>query len=105
MQILSYFFFVYLAGALLVTARLGWHMVFRLDRYDWRYSKSEIWVSFALATLLWPLLLRMPRTILDPSKFFEGNGNAARARFREKPPPCSAVIQYRQGYEQLVETF
>ncbi len=114
MQILTYIFLGYLAGTILLAARLGWHMVFRFDRFDWFYSKGNIRASFVVTLLLWPLLLVkssiMLGIILDPSKLFEGDlGFAARmreeARLWNKPPPCAAVIQYRQGDGFYDETF
>ncbi len=114
MQILTYVFFGYLAGTILLAARVGWHMVFRFDRFDWFYSKGEKRASFVVTILLWPLLLVKPSImlgiILDPSKLFEQDlGFAARmreeARLWNKPPPCAAVIQYQQGGSLYEETF
>jgi len=104
------FFYVYLGIALLFAVRLGWHMFFKLDRYDWQYSKGDIWVSFALSTILWPLILIKPRYLIDPGKLLEGSfGIAARMRLRDElwinPPPCGSVIFYRQEHGDCWETF
>ena len=111
---LSIFLYSYAAATLLVALCLGWHMVFKLDRYDWRYSKGDIWKEFGLYVLLWPLVLMMklrtrrPAEIpddaparrgptLDPAKLFSNPyGTAARARLRDNPPRCGTVIRYRQ---------
>jgi hypothetical protein len=109
----SYILIGYIAGAVLTGVRLGWHMAFRIDRFDWIYSKSNIWMSFVLSTLLWPLILMPPRNLIEPAKLFEGSfgraGLAARAREEERlqlsPPPCGAVLLYRQGRGGYEETF
>ena len=33
--------YIYLAGSILVALRLIRHMLFKLDRYDWSYSKGS----------------------------------------------------------------
>jgi hypothetical protein len=108
--ILSYVLIGYLAGVCLTAARLGWHMAFRLDRFDWHYAKSDNWLMFIFATILWPLMLKMPEKLLNPSKLFDGNyGMASRkreeARLWDNPPPCGAHILYRQDYSPDAETF
>jgi len=104
------FFYVYCGGALLVALRLGWHMIFKLDRYDWYYNKGDIWISFALSVVLWPLMLIKPRNLIDQRKLFEDRfGIAARMRVRdelwENPPPCGSVIFYRQEHGHYEETY
>jgi len=104
------FFHLYWSIALLVALRLVWHMVFRLDRYDWHYSNGDIWMSFALSVVFWPLMLMRPRNLIDPRKLFEGSfGIAGRMRIRaellENPPPCGPVIRYRQSYGRYEETY
>ncbi|MCG6307073.1 hypothetical protein K6U49_00305 [Vibrio alginolyticus] len=49
--------FVYLYGAALVACVLLWTMVTKLDEYDWRYDKGDIWFNFTLHLVLWPLML------------------------------------------------
>lgn len=106
----------YIAGAVLTGVRLGWHMAFRIDRFDWRFSRANIWTSLVLSTLLWPLLLMTPRDLIDPQKLLKGGVGfvdfAARAREEERlhlsPPPCGAAILYRQdrgGYEETFGEF
>jgi hypothetical protein len=46
---------VYLYGAALVAGGLSWVMVRKLDEYDWRYDKGDIWFNFTLIVVLWPL--------------------------------------------------
>lgn len=110
MQIISYIFIGYLVGVVLTGGRLGWHMTFRLDRFDWQYSKFQIWVSFVISSLLWPLMLRKARNLIDPTNLFEdGFGVAARKREEaslwSNPPPCGSLILYRQGHGRHEETF
>lgn len=97
----------YLALMLLVALRLGWHVVFRLDRYDWHHNKMGIWVGFALSVVLWPLLLLKPQTLINPASSFAGYGAAARDRegdrLRNAPPPCGEVIRYRQDHARFGE--
>lgn len=114
MLFLRIILYSYVVATLLVALRLGWHMVFKLDRYDWRYSKGDIWLNFGLSVALWPLLLMKRRThrpaekpdealarptpTLDPTKLFSNPyGTAARARLRDNPPRCGTVIRYRQA--------
>ena len=40
--------FLLAACTLLVASRLVWHLIFKLDRYDWRENKGEIALTFAL---------------------------------------------------------
>lgn len=92
--------YIYAASALLITLRLGWHMLIKLDRYDWHYGKLDIWVSFALSVFLWPVMMLKPRHLIVPSKLLDGF-YAAHMReldqLRENPPACGPVIRYRQG--------
>jgi hypothetical protein len=95
---------------LLVAIRLGWHMAFRLDKFDWQYSKSEIWGSFILDSLLWPVLFLQPQNLMDPGKLFVYRFSLAarrreEARLWNNPPPCGPVIRYRQGHAGFGETF
>lgn len=102
--------YIYATGALLVAVRLAWHMTFRLDGYDWYYNKEQIWVSFGLTAVLWPLTLIRPRILIDPRNLFEDSfGIAARMRerdqLRENPPPCGSLIRYRQEHGPYTETY
>jgi len=99
----------YCSVALFIALRLGWHMIFELDRYDWQYNRGDIWTSFALSVVLWPLMLIKPLNLIDPRKLFEGSfGIAARMRVRDElwinPPPCGSVICYRQEHGYYGET-
>ena len=38
-------FFVYVGAALFVAIRLGWHMRYELDAYDWHFKKVEHWLD------------------------------------------------------------
>jgi hypothetical protein len=91
---------VYLLGVALTSLRFGWHMVFRLDRFDWQYALRDNWLIFVLASLLWPLLLVRPKVLLDPGNLFQVDFSEAAtarkgARFWSNPPPCGMWIRYR----------
>jgi hypothetical protein len=100
MKIIYYVFIGYLVGVVIVATRLGWHMVFRLDKFDWHWAKDEIWINSFVCMVLWPLMLMKPRNLVDPSKLMAGSYDAA-ARFREEarlwdnPPSCGKLIRYR----------
>jgi hypothetical protein len=101
---------VYWSVALLVALRFVWHMIFKLDRYDWYYSKRDIWMSFVFSVALWPLMLFKPRNLIDPKNIFEGSfGIAGRMRVRaellENPPPCGSEVCYRQRHGRYEETY
>ena len=102
--------YMYAAGALLIALRLGWHMIFKLDRFDWQYSKGNIWWVFVFLVVLWPTIVINPRHFINPSKLFEHHfGLAARMRGRshlwENPPPCGPLIRYRQEYGCYTESY
>jgi len=104
------FLYVYCSIALLVALHLGWHMIFKLDRFDWHYGKGNICGVFVFFVVLWPLMMIKPRNLINPSKLFEGNfGLAARMRersqLRENSPPCGSVICYRQEHGPYEETY
>jgi hypothetical protein len=105
------FIYVYCGVALLVALRLGWHMIFKLDRFDWQYGgKFEIWLSFAFFAILWPMMVINLRNLINPGKIFERTfGLAARMRERselwENPPPCGSLIRYRQEYGCYTESY
>jgi len=104
------FLYVYCGIALLAVLRLSWHMIFKLDRFDWLYGKGNIWGVFVFFVVLWPLMVINPRNLINPSKLFEGNfGLAARMRERcqllENPPLCGSLIRYRQEHGWYKETY
>lgn len=113
MGVMAYIAIGYVAGAVLTGVRLGWHMAFRLYRFDWHYARGGIWGTLFFCTLLWPLMLIRPQNLIDPAKLFEGSFVsgcfAKNAREEERlqisPPPCGAVILYRQGCGRYEETF
>jgi len=98
-SLLRIILYSYATATLFVALRLGWHVVFKLDRYDWRYDKGDIWLEFGLSVLLWPLVvIEKPRDLLDPTNLFsKPYGLATRARLRDNPPRCGNVIRYRQA--------
>jgi len=102
--------YTYLAGALLVASRLGWHMLRRLDGYDWHFNKLQIWTTFIFFSVLWPLTAFRPKALLSPSTLFEDDYDlAARTRTRDQlwttPPACEAIVTYKPENEEGDETF
>jgi len=91
---------VYAAGAIFVGLRLGWHMVYSLDRHDWRYNRAGIWFASVAATLLWPVVAILKlRLLLSPESLFEGEFGIARSAREQDHSPlrCSPIVRYRQG--------
>lgn len=98
--------YIYAAGALLIALRLGWHMIFRLDSFDWYFGKRKIWVSFMFLVVLWPTMVIISHHYINPSKLFEDEfGFAVRMRLWKNPPPCGSLIRYRQEYGWYTETY
>ena len=110
-QIMIIILYAYAAAAMIVAFHHGRFILTKLDRYDWHFSKKEIWASFALNVILWPLLLIKPCNLVDPSKMYRGEkfslpeltrqrDRIAREKdqFRTNPPPCGPLIRYRQGH-------
>ena len=93
--------FAYIGGALYVAIRLGWHMRYELDAYDWHFKKAEHWFNFFLSSLLWPLLALKPQSLIHPERFMDNdefgiiNRRRERGRLRHNPPPCGELILYR----------
>lgn len=56
------FLYGYLAITAMIAARAAWDMAFRLDAFDWRYG--DIWLSFTMLVILWPLILLKPRALM-----------------------------------------
>jgi len=90
---------IYLAGAVLVALRLGWHIRYRLDKYDRMFS-ADIRGTFWLNIIFWPLLVLKPDSLIHPKfkpKFWnEGRAEAEREldRLAQNLPPCSTTIRY-----------
>ena len=99
--------YLYVAIMSLIALRLGWHLLFRLDRYDWHYNKFSIWVNFSLSVILWPLLLRKPKILISPGNSFDSYGRAARERerdrLRQSPPKCGEVVRFSQSQTMFEE--
>ncbi|MGB4115377.1 MAG: hypothetical protein WBK51_02385 [Polaromonas sp.] len=91
----------------LIALRLGWHLAFKLDRYDWSYNRLGIWVAFLLSIFFWPLLLLKPSVLIFPGRIFDGYGRAARERERDRlwqfPPKCGELIRYAQNRTMFEE--
>jgi hypothetical protein len=95
---------LYLAVALLFAIWMGWHMYRTLDIFDWDCRRSDIWLSFGLLTIFWPLVM-----IFKPSELMKPNfgyrpsmigldfaeRTRQRIKFMENPPPCGSTITYR----------
>ena len=99
-QVLLWGLSAYAAGSALVALRLAWHMVTRLDRFDWHFYRTEIWAAFAIIPLLWlPIVVRSPRTLVDVGELLSPKGGYAdHARTEHQlwhnPPPCGASVAY-----------
>lgn len=74
------FFYIYLAGAALVALRMGWHIRYRLDKYDRRLC--DIRSTFKFNVILSPLLLLAPNVLLNPKfsvhRWLDGRVDAER---------------------------
>lgn len=99
--------YIYLGGVLLVALRMGWHIHFRLDKYDWEYC--DVWPTFWFDVILWPLLLFKPTLLIDP-KFSEpwwreGSAEAEREmdRLEADMPPCTEFIRYSPEHDKWDE--
>lgn len=88
-------FYIYCGCTLLVATRLGWHMVFRLDRFDWRYG--DVWPNFWITLLLWPLALIKPQILLSPNFSYSSDlpGRYRELeRLRTDIPSCGEKIRF-----------
>ncbi|MFN1551883.1 hypothetical protein [Vibrio natriegens] len=83
---------VYLYGAALVACVLLWTMVTKLDEYDWRYDKGDIWFNFTLNLVLWPLILL--------SWFVQGRPSLSEW-VRPKPNYAAYQRETAQAYQQI----
>jgi len=99
------FLYVYLIGAVLVALRMGWHIRYRLDKYDRKFCnvRPKFWFS----VILWPFLLLKPGSLTHPN-FSEGYWNEGRAetereldRLEANPPPCSASVRYAPKRDEM----
>ena len=98
------FLFLYFAISALVASWTGWHIHQKLDKFDWAYHKTKIWLALVLRTNFWPLMLLFnPSELLSPKFGFRADflgidlAKTARERsqFMESPPPCGSTILYR----------
>lgn len=96
--------YVYIAVALFFAAWMGWHMHRTLDRFDWAYRRSEIWVSFGLKTIFWlPMMLFKPSELITPEFGYRpsmlnvdfAERTRQRIKFIENPPACGSTVTYR----------
>lgn len=104
------FFYIYLAGMLLVACRLGWYAYSKLDLYDWRFHKDQIWLTLTLVPIFWPLLFFKFRLFYETALLFTDSYDLAARhrnldRLRVNPPNCGEMICYRQLHARYEETF
>jgi len=98
------FLHIYLAGALLVALRMGWHIRYRMDKYDRMFS--DVRGTFWLDVILWPLLALKPGTLIHPrfsaDAWNEGRAEAEREldRLEANLPPCGAFIRYEPEHDE-----
>jgi hypothetical protein len=88
----------YLAGMLLATLHLVWRMIFRLNRFDWKYCRKEILSTLIFTSVFWPFLLIKVEFLYYPENLFD-NWQARQERtfnnLPENPPPCGNTIFFR----------
>jgi hypothetical protein len=99
------FLYIYLAGAALIALRVGWHIRFRLDKYDRMFSDVR-WTLWNYA-LFWPVLLVLsPKLLITPSfstnRWNEGKAETEREldRMAQNLPPCGASIRYAPEHDE-----
>ena len=98
---------IYFTGAVLVALRMGWHIRYRLDKYDRRFS--DVRATFWFDVILWPLLVLKPATLIQPkfsANFWsEGRAETEREldRLAQNLPPCSAAIRYAPEHDESGE--
>lgn len=94
----------YLVFSVLVAVWTAWYIHQKLDKFDWTYHKSKIWLSLVLRTIFWPvMLLFKPAELLLPKFGFRTGAYGVdlaettrrRAQFMKNPPPCNSKIIYR----------
>jgi hypothetical protein len=92
---------LYGAGMLLLACWLGWNMHRKLDRYDWHYYRSDIWINFWLHLIFWPILIIFaPSSLCRPTfSFGRSWGDLAererqQVTFMESPPLCGVTVSY-----------
>lgn len=107
------YLYAYLSISILVSLRLGYYMLTRLDEYDWRYDGFDHWFMFFFGLLFWPVLLRKPEQLITPDALFRvsfshANTHRERDRLWNAPPPCASVIRFYEGvgmYEEAEGCF
>lgn len=102
------FLYIYLAGAALIALRVGWHIRYRLDKYDRKFCNMRF--AHWSYSLFWPLVLVFsPKSIISPvfteSRWNEGRAETERAldRLEANLPPCSASIRYAPKRDEAGE--
>lgn len=95
MAALQWIGLVYLGGALLMAVYQAWRMLFRLDAFDWRYERMDVWVHAILSTLLWPLVIFATiRNKQVPENFSIAARMRELDRLDKHPPPCGEIVEY-----------
>ena len=101
------FLYIYIAGAMLVAARMGWHIRYRLDKYDRQFC--DVRSTFQFSVILWPLFLLKPDALFHPrfapNIWNEGRAEAEREldRLEAILPPCGAFIRYAPEHDEYGE--
>ena len=98
------FLYIYLTGAALVALRMGWHIRYRLDKYDRKFCNVRS--TFLFNVILWPLLLFKPVNLINPkfseTIWSEGCADAEREldRLAANLPQCTAFIRYAPVHDE-----
>lgn len=105
--------YIYVVVALIFAAWMSWHMYRTLDRFDWGSRRTDIWLSFGLLTIFWPLVM-----IFKPSELMKPNfgyrpsmlnvdfaeRTRQRIKFMENPPACGSTVTYRTAGDNSKST-
>lgn len=83
---------------------MGWHLYRTLDRFKSAYRRSDIWFSFKIRTIFWPIVMLFKPSELIALKFGYRPSmlnidfaeiTRQRVKFMENPPPCGSTVAYR----------
>lgn len=102
--------FGYMCVASLVGLCLLWTMAKKLDEYDWRYNKADIWLSLTIIVAFWPVaslrwfLQGRPSLAewMTPEPNYAARQREA-AQARERIQQCGAYVRFLPTPEGICE--